>query len=173
LNEIFVLRSEESGVEPVRYAASAGGIAIPGQGHAAAVRVLRRDRSGLCVLLWGERIVSGMIRREADGVLEIECDGKRHRARARTEAIDAMEQRLHGPAAANGTLKISSPIPGLVKEVRVSAGDVVQAGQTVVVLEAMKMENQIAAPHDGTVEAMAVAAGQTVPTGALLLTLRT
>lgn len=174
MNEIFVLRSEDSGVEPARFAHSAGGIAIPGENHAGDVRILRRERSGLCVLLWGDRVVSGLIQRDVDGhTLEIECDGKRYRGRVRTDAVDAMEQKLHGPSVANGALKISSPIPGLVKEVRVAAGDTVQAGQTVVVLEAMKMENQIAAPHDGTVESLAVAAGQTVSSGALLLVLRT
>jgi biotin carboxyl carrier protein len=173
VNEIFVLRSEDSGVEPARFANSAGGIAIPGEKHAGAVRVLRRERSGLCVLL-GDRVISGLIQRDADGhTLEIESEGKRYRGRVRTDAVDAMEQKLHGPAAANGALKISSPIPGLVKEVRIVVGDTVQAGQTIVVLEAMKMENQIAAPHDGTVETLAVAAGQTVPAGALLLILKT
>jgi biotin carboxyl carrier protein len=60
-------------------------------------------------------------------------------------------------------------MPGVVLDVRVSAGQTVSAGETLVVLEAMKMEHHMAAPADGVVAEVRVATGQQVENGALLL----
>mgnify|MGYP001686911994 FL=1 len=60
---------------------------------------------------------------------------------------------------------------GLVISVDVSSGQKVKAGETLVVLEAMKMENPIAAPVDATVEGIHISKGDTVETGALLISL--
>ncbi|WP_421118435.1 biotin/lipoyl-containing protein [Aquihabitans daechungensis] len=60
-------------------------------------------------------------------------------------------------------------MPGVVLDVRVEPGQHVTAGQTLVVLEAMKMEHHMAAPADGTVAEVRVAAGDQVANGALLL----
>jgi biotin carboxyl carrier protein len=65
------------------------------------------------------------------------------------------------PGAAQ-MITVVSPMPGRVVAVPVSAGDAVERGQTVVVLEAMKMESAINAPHPGTVAEVLVAAGVTV-----------
>ncbi|MEE2769321.1 MAG: biotin carboxylase N-terminal domain-containing protein [Actinomycetota bacterium] len=62
-----------------------------------------------------------------------------------------------------------APMPGLVLEVRVAVGDQVTAGETLVVLEAMKMEHHVKAPRDGTVADILVAADHQVPNGAALL----
>jgi len=173
VNEAYVLRPDQGKADPLSFSASSGGGVTLGE-TAAPLRILRRERSGLVVLLWGDRIVSGLVKREVEGeILELEIDGRRLRVRARPAAVDAMEQRLHGPGAVNGAIKIASPIPGLVKEVRVAVGQVVKAEETLVILEAMKMENQIVAPHDGTIESVSVSAGQTVPAGAPLVVLKT
>lgn len=173
MNESYVLRLDQGKGDTAAFSAGAGGIVELGDASAP-LRVLRRERSGLVVLLWGERVVSGLLKREADGeILELEIGGQRRRVRVRPAAVDAMEQKLHGPGATNGAVKIASPIPGLVKEIRVAAGQSVKAEETLVVLEAMKMENQIVAPHDGTIESVSVTAGQSVPAGALLVTLKT
>ena len=66
---------------------------------------------------------------------------------------------------------VVSPLPGVVVEVKVSAGDVVKAGQTVAVLEAMKMENDILAECDGVVASVDVKNGDSVLEGAVLLTI--
>ncbi|MCD8350486.1 MAG: biotin/lipoyl-binding protein [Planctomycetaceae bacterium] len=66
---------------------------------------------------------------------------------------------------------INSPMPGTVLKVNVNVGDMVKAGQVVMVLEAMKMENDIPAPRDGKVAQIVAAKGTTVDTGAPLLTL--
>ena len=66
---------------------------------------------------------------------------------------------------------VRSRMPGIVKEIRVAAGDVVKPHQPLLVLEAMKMENEIRADRAGTVKAVHVRAGQAVEKGALLATL--
>ncbi|MDR0361691.1 MAG: biotin/lipoyl-binding protein [Planctomycetota bacterium] len=66
---------------------------------------------------------------------------------------------------------VASPMPGTILKVNVNAGDMVKAGQVLMILEAMKMENDIPAPHDGKVVQVLVSKGSTVDTGAPLLTL--
>jgi biotin carboxyl carrier protein len=78
--------------------------------------------------------------------------------------LDALVSR---PRSGDGRVK--APIPGLISTVRVSVGDIVEAGQPILVLEAMKMENEIRAPREGTVTAVHVAPGQTVARNEVLL----
>ncbi|HSL19050.1 MAG TPA: biotin/lipoyl-containing protein [Methylomirabilota bacterium] len=60
---------------------------------------------------------------------------------------------------------VLAPLPGLVLRIAVAEGAMVQAGQTLIVMEAMKMENAVAAPHHGTVRKIFVAEGATVGEG--------
>ncbi len=71
-------------------------------------------------------------------------------------------------AMAAGT-PVTSPLPGNVLALKVNAGDAVKAGQLLVLIEAMKMENEVLAPCDGVVKQVAVTKGQVVATGDLLL----
>jgi biotin carboxyl carrier protein len=66
---------------------------------------------------------------------------------------------------------VHAPLPGLVSVVRVTPGQRVEAGQVLCILEAMKMENEIAAPRAGVVETVHVTAGTTVAQGDALVTL--
>ena len=66
---------------------------------------------------------------------------------------------------------IKTPLPGVIIDVKVNVGDTVTKGQTVVVLEAMKMENNINADRDGKVTAIQVTKGDTVADGAILVVL--
>ncbi len=70
-----------------------------------------------------------------------------------------------------GSVEVTSPMPGTILSVKVSVGQQVNKGDTVAVLEAMKMENEIPAPEAGTVASVNVQNGATVETGELLLTL--
>lgn len=76
------------------------------------------------------------------------------------------------PAASGVGESITSPMPGNILAVNVAAGDMVKKGQVLMVLEAMKMENEIMAPHDGKVTAVAVTKGAAVESGALLCTIQ-
>lgn len=69
------------------------------------------------------------------------------------------------PAAGTG-VKVTSPLPGVIIEVSVKEGQAVKAGQKVAVIEAMKMENEIAATQDGTISAIHVNKGDSVLEGA-------
>jgi pyruvate carboxylase subunit B len=84
----------------------------------------------------------------------------------RTRAIRELTAR-HG--AASGPAPLVAPMPGLVVRVNVSVGDVVQPGQGLVVMEAMKMENELRASAAGTVTAVRVVAGSAVEKGAVLV----
>ncbi len=75
-----------------------------------------------------------------------------------------------GTPAAEGTA-VRAPLPGTVNAVSVTVGQSVKKGQTVVVLEAMKMENNIGAECDGTVKAVHVNKGDSVREGAILVTI--
>ena len=66
---------------------------------------------------------------------------------------------------------IKTPLPGVIIDVKVNIGDTVSKGQTVVVLEAMKMENNINTDRDGKITAIQVAKGDTVADGAVLVVL--
>ena len=75
------------------------------------------------------------------------------------------------PAPSGAGCQIVSPLPGVVIEISVREGQAVKAGQKVAVIEAMKMENEIAAEADGTVSAILVSKGDSVLEGAPLMTL--
>ncbi len=82
----------------------------------------------------------------------------------------ALADRSLKPLA--GELIIKAPIPGLVIKVAVTPGQVVGEGDSLVILEAMKMENELRAPREGTVHEVRVAPGDQVALGQVLLSIR-
>lgn len=91
------------------------------------------------------------------------------------ELIDEAEAKSAAPAPAAapaGGEKITSPMPGNILSVNVSNGDTVKKGQVLMVLEAMKMENEIMSPIDGTIVSVNTTKGATVESGALLCVIK-
>jgi len=95
--------------------------------------------------------------------------------RVEVEALDerSWQRQTHaapraGPAESR---TVKAPMPGLVVRIEVAAGQPVLAGAGLVVVEAMKMENELRAPHAGVVATVHVAVGQAVERGAPLVTL--
>ncbi|MBE6571919.1 MAG: biotin/lipoyl-binding protein [Ruminococcaceae bacterium] len=96
------------------------------------------------------------------------------------EEVDASEIKSAAPAQAAAPAapaapasgeKVNAPMPGNILAVNVNVGDVVKAGQVGMILEAMKMENEIMIPCDGTVTAVGVTKGATVESGAFLFSI--
>ncbi len=75
------------------------------------------------------------------------------------------------PSGSAGSVKVSSPMPGKIVSVKAAVGQAVKKGDVLLILEAMKMENEIVCPQDGTVASINVSAGQSVEAGNLLATL--
>ncbi len=73
--------------------------------------------------------------------------------------------------ASTGSVAVTSPMPGTILDIKVSAGQSVKKGDTVCVLEAMKMENDIPAPQDGVIASVNVQKGATVGANDILVTL--
>jgi len=75
------------------------------------------------------------------------------------------------PAPAAGSVPVNAPMPGTILDIKVKAGAAVKAGDVVMILEAMKMENEISAPQDGTIASIDVRKGDTVNSGDVLYTM--
>ena len=74
-------------------------------------------------------------------------------------------------APAGAGEQITAPMPGTILDVKVSAGQAVKSGDVLMILEAMKMENEIMAPHDGTITSVSISKGASVESGTLLCTI--
>jgi biotin carboxyl carrier protein len=101
----------------------------------------------------------------------VEAFASGHRATLQVETSrmrDAARLRSAAPAASSGV--VTSPMPGKVVKILVREGDAVEAGAPVIVVEAMKMENELVAERAGTVQKIHVAPGDAVEGGAKLLT---
>ena len=92
-------------------------------------------------------------------------------APAATPAPAAAPAAPAAPAGAAGSVTVTAPMPGNILDVKVKAGDSVKAGDTLLILEAMKMENEISAPQDGTIASVNVRKGDVVNSGDLLCTM--
>jgi biotin carboxyl carrier protein len=95
--------------------------------------------------------------------IEVELE-EAARAALRARATRGREER-----GRSGPAEVRAIIPGVIVSVSVAAGDEVVAGQQLLAVEAMKMQNELRAPHDGVIERVAVGPGATIEVGDLLL----
>lgn len=105
--------------------------------------------------------------------VEVERFGKKYQVTTRGEVYefsvkDEREVVATEKPQAGGKLVVTAPMPGLVVEIMCSDGEQVEAGQGVLVLEAMKMQNEITAPVSGIITGISVEQGATVNSGARL-----
>ncbi len=103
-----------------------------------------------------------------DGVYDILVEGERHLVRIEDERTRALSGLTEKEGKAVRETAITAPMPGLVVKVVAEPGQEVKAGQAVVILEAMKMENEVRTPRNGRVKAVNVTAGQPVERGQVL-----
>ena len=92
-------------------------------------------------------------------------------APAAPKAAPAPAAAPKAAAGAAGAVAVKAPMPGNILDVKVTAGASVKAGDVLVILEAMKMENEIVAPQDGTVASVNVNKGDTVNSGDVLVSM--
>lgn len=120
----------------------------------------------------GDRVVRVVVHaRQGKGQYALDIDGHRYQVEAlgeRARAILALAARSAPPA---GPAPVIAPMPGLVVRVNVAVGDTVVAGQGVLVMEAMKMENELRASAAATVKSVRVTQGTAVEKGAVLIEL--
>jgi biotin carboxyl carrier protein len=154
-------------------------------GHA--VRTEVRGRDGVYTVLLDGRALEVDVREAGPNLLSLIVDRRSHevglerregsyRVAVRGRVFEvALVEAARGAAAPRksegGPARVQAPMPGKLVRVLVSAGEEVGAGQGLVVMEAMKMENEIRAPRAGRVKEAPVREGQAVETGALLVLL--
>lgn len=145
--------------------ASVGGAALP-------ARIAELERSPEHVLMLGDEVHRVLVRRGATrGRYTMWVDGVRLEVEALDERSRAIRELAAATSGPSGPAPLVAPMPGMIVRVNVSAGDQVQAGQGLVVMEAMKMENELRAAAAGTVKKVHVSPGTAVEKGALLLEL--
>ncbi len=113
----------------------------------------------------------GVGRGSSRGKYTLSIDGRRFEVEALDERTHAIRQLSAAAAPPAGPAPLVAPMPGLIVRVNVAAGDTVKAGQGLVVMEAMKMENELRAAAAGVVKAVRVAPGTAVERGATLVEL--
>jgi biotin carboxyl carrier protein len=120
----------------------------------------------LSILLRG-RVHEVRVAPAPNGALQIQ-DGL-HAFIAQVIDPRAWRSRRHGAAEAEGRQQVAAPMPGKIVRVLVQAGEKVEAGQGLVVVEAMKMQNEIRSPKSGSVERVLASEGQAVNAGDVLM----
>lgn len=108
-------------------------------------------------------------RRVERGVFDLSMDGHRFTVEALDERARIIRELSGAAQKAAGPAHLNAPMPGLIVRINVRDGDPVGAGQGLVVMEAMKMENELRAAAAGTVKRVVVAPGSAVEKGALLI----
>ena len=105
----------------------------------------------------------------AAGDFDVHLDGRTVAVQIRPAGAFGRQKKAGTASTASGPQRVMSPMPGKVVRVLVKPGDAVTARQGLVVVEAMKMENELRAARDGRVRDVAVTEGQSVDAGAILL----
>ena len=108
---------------------------------------------------------------ERGNQIEVLMRGKLYSGHVLDERAQLMASRRGGFAPESGEISIKAPMPGLIVALPVHEGQEVRAGQTVVILESMKMQNELKTPRDGTVQRVSVQAGQSVEQNKVLVTI--
>jgi biotin carboxyl carrier protein len=157
-------------------------IVVDGSPVGASLEMVGQDRAILLDVADGshQRLLlpapepGGAKRRAGVDRREVIVDGWRIEVEVESAARAALQDRARrgrDQAGRSGPTQVHAIIPGVVVSVLIAPGDIVTAGQQLLVVEAMKMQNELRAPRDGTVERVAVGAGATIDVGDLLVVL--
>lgn len=103
--------------------------------------------------------------------IELEISGNKYRIRIETSLDQLVEEMGMSAGTAISVNEVKAPMPGVIIDLMIEEGQEVKQGDSLLVLEAMKMENTIVAPRDGVVKKLGIETGQTVEKNQLLLEL--
>ena len=141
-------------------------------GHGVLAQVEEIEGTPVRVVTIGSEVHRVIVRRgAARGAYTLWVDGFRFDGEALDERTRAIRDITAVSGKASGPAPVVAPMPGLIGRVNVAEGDSVQPGQGVVVMEAMKMENELRASAAGTVKAIHVSPGKAVEKGTVLVEL--
>jgi biotin carboxyl carrier protein len=141
-------------------------VTLDGTTHLVDVR--RVGAATLSMLVGSRSIEASLAAQRAPGAFDVHVDGRTIPIQIRQAGAFGRQQTETG-AAGTGPQQIIAPMPGKIVRVLVKPGDEVKARQGLIVVEAMKMENELRAARDGRVREVAVAEGQSVDAGAVLM----
>ena len=140
------------------------------EGFEARARLTEVEGTPERMLTLGDEVHRVLVRPgEGRGRYTLWVDGFRFEVEALDERSRAIRELAASTAKPSGPAPLVAPMPGMIVRVQVTEGEVVQPGQGLVVMEAMKMENELRATAAGAVRRVHVAAGTAVEKGALLL----
>ncbi|MBN1201950.1 MAG: biotin/lipoyl-binding protein [Anaerolineae bacterium] len=145
-----------------------GRILVNGQARAIDFRVLRQGE--LYSLLVDNASYEGVVE-ERDDLYHVLMSGDMYEVKVTDERSRRLESAFMAFGDTSGEVSIRAPMPGLITRVPVEEGQPVTKGETVVILESMKMENELKSPRDGTVRRVKVAEGDNVEQNKLLVTI--
>ena len=141
-------------------------------GHTVLARVQELEGTPVRVVSIGSEVHRIVVRRGSSrGAYTLWVDGYRFEGEALDERTRAIRDITAASSKATGPAPVVAPMPGLIVRVSVAIGDQVQAGQGLIVMEAMKMENELRASGSGIVKAVHVAPGKAVEKGTILVEL--
>jgi pyruvate carboxylase subunit B len=145
-------------------------VVVNGTSYRASISAI--DGTPVTILRIGDEVCRVVSRPgESRGRYTLWLDGFRFGTEALDERARAIRELTGAAAAASGPAPIVAPMPGMIVRVAAQVGDQVQPGQGLVVMEAMKMENELRATTAGTVRAVLVQPGTAVDKGAVLMEL--
>jgi biotin carboxyl carrier protein len=157
-------------VDNTEYEVEINGENILLNGEPVNVDLMRSGAAELYSVLFGGRSYEMLVNSDRFNYT-INVRGVQFQVQVEDERARRMNRARRLPTLPDGELAITAPIPGLVVRVLVAVGDAIEEGQPVVLLEAMKMENELRAMRGGVVKSVIVSAGQRVDQNAPLIVL--
>lgn len=108
---------------------------------------------------------------ERDEDYEVLMEGRLFTVNVMDERAQLLASRRSGVTVDSGEISIKCPMPGMIVAIMVTEGQEVKAAQTLVILESMKMQNELKAPRDGVIQRIHIEAGNSVEQGKVLVTI--
>jgi biotin carboxyl carrier protein len=153
-------------IENREYQVDISGGQVTVNGERVNAKVVSLNRNGLQLLRHGKRVVEVFLSSQDHDTYQVLMLGGR---RIVTRISDHAKTRMQSGVAEENSSTLLAPMHGLVVDITIHEGDQVEHGQTLVVLESMKMQMQLRAPRNGKVKKISAQPGQEVQKGALLV----